>query len=97
MKDELVAVGETIYPTELVRIALSGFSKNWVVFVDGIVSHENLLGWERLWDDFILEEIIRGSKNGGQHNGDDEENVSFNKGQEKVQQERFQGWEQAEG
>ena len=75
VRDELAAVGETMQGSELVRIALGGFPKKWEVFVDGIVARENLHGWERLWDDFIQEEIRRGSKNGGQHGGDDEENV----------------------
>lgn len=77
MKDELAVVGETIQPTQLVRIALGGFSKKWDVFVDGIVAHENLSGWETLWYDFMQEEIRQGSKNGGQQNGDDEENVAL--------------------
>ena len=38
-----------------------------------------MTSWERLWDRFIQEEIRHGSKNGGQHYGDDEENVSLSK------------------
>ena len=37
MKDELTTVGESVDGTELVRIALNGFSKSWDVFVRGIV------------------------------------------------------------
>ena len=33
MKDELAAVGEVISDSELVRIALKGFTKEWEVFV----------------------------------------------------------------
>ena len=77
VRDELAAVGKIVQGTELVRIALGGFPKKWEVFVDGIVARENLPSRERLWDDFIQEEIRRGSKNGGQHNGDDEENVAL--------------------
>ena len=33
VKDELAAVGETIPDSELVRIALKGFTKKWEVFV----------------------------------------------------------------
>jgi len=57
VRDELVAVGEIIAPTELVRIALNGFPKTWENFVDDIVAQENLLDWERLWDDCIQNEI----------------------------------------
>ena len=57
MRDELAVVRETIVPIELVRIALNGFPKTWESFVDGIVARENLLGWERLWDNCIQNEI----------------------------------------
>eukprot|EP00253_Pinus_taeda_P031070 PITA_31070 len=57
VRDELVAVGEIIAPTELVRIASNGLSKTWENFVDGIGDQENLLDWERLWDDCIQNEI----------------------------------------
>ena len=33
VKDELVAVGEIVPDSELVRIALKGFTKKWDVFV----------------------------------------------------------------
>jgi hypothetical protein len=77
VRDELAAVGETIQGLELVRTALGGFPKKWEVFVDGIVAREHVPSWERLWDDFTQEEIRRGSKNAGQHDGDDEENVAL--------------------
>jgi hypothetical protein len=32
--------------TELVRIALNGFSKSWDVFVRGIVARENTPDWD---------------------------------------------------
>ena len=57
VRDELAAVGETIAPTELVRIALNGLPKTWENFLDGIVARENLPDWQRLWDDFIQNEI----------------------------------------
>jgi hypothetical protein len=43
-----------------VRTTLNGVSKQWVFFVEGIVARENLLGCERLWDDFVQEETRRG-------------------------------------
>jgi hypothetical protein len=39
-----------------VRKTLNGVSKQWVVFVEGIVAREKLLNWERLWDEFVKEE-----------------------------------------
>eukprot|EP00253_Pinus_taeda_P023988 PITA_23988 len=57
VRDELTAIGEIIAPIELVRIALNGLPKTSDNFVDGIVARENLPNWERLWDDFIQNEI----------------------------------------
>ena len=52
VKDELSAVGETIPDSELVRIALKGFTKKWDIIVKRIVGRERLLNWSILWDDF---------------------------------------------
>ena len=57
VRDELASVGEIIPPTELVQITLNGLPKTWESFVDGNVGRENLLEWERLWDDCIQNEI----------------------------------------
>ena len=57
VRDELVVVGETIPPTELVQITLNGLPKTWESFVDGIVARENLPNWEKLWDYYIQNEI----------------------------------------
>jgi hypothetical protein len=38
VRDELGAVGEVIADSELVRTTLNGVSKQWVVFVEGIVA-----------------------------------------------------------
>jgi hypothetical protein len=53
VRDELGAMGEAIVDSDLVRTSLNGVSKQWVVFVEGIVSREKLPGWECLWDDFV--------------------------------------------
>jgi hypothetical protein len=53
VRDELGDVGEVIPSTELVRTALNGVAKPWAVFVDDIVSRENVPSWDRLWDDFV--------------------------------------------
>jgi hypothetical protein len=52
VKDERAAMGEVISDSELVRIALKGFTKDWEVFVKCFVGREKLLDWSRLWDDF---------------------------------------------
>ena len=56
VRDELGAVGEVIPNTELVRTALNGVAKPWVVFVEAIVARENMPNWDRLWDDIVQEE-----------------------------------------
>jgi hypothetical protein len=57
IRDALGAVGSKTEDSELVHIALNGFSKPWDSFVRGIVSREKLLESQRLWDDFVQEEI----------------------------------------
>jgi hypothetical protein len=54
----MVFVGEAVDETKLVRTTLNGFTKQWEVFVRGVVAWEKLPGWERLWDDFTQEELI---------------------------------------
>jgi hypothetical protein len=49
---ELIAVGATIDESELVRIALDGFTKSWDAFIRGVVSREKFPDWQQLWDDF---------------------------------------------
>ena len=61
MRDELAPVGETVDSAELIRVALNGFSKSWEMFIRGIVARENMHSWERLWDDFVQEELRVGS------------------------------------
>ena len=38
IKDELATVGKFIYDSELVRIALKGFTKEWEFFVKCVIS-----------------------------------------------------------
>ena len=42
VRDELVAVGEVVPSSKLVRTALNRVSKPWAVFVEAIVARENL-------------------------------------------------------
>ena len=46
VRDEPAAVGEVVPGSELVRTALNGVSKPWVVFVEAIVARENLPTWD---------------------------------------------------
>jgi hypothetical protein len=77
VRDELGAVGEAIVDSELVRTTLNGVSKQWAVFVEGIVARENLPKWECLWDDFVQEETWRGYVHGSSSTSHDEENVAL--------------------
>jgi hypothetical protein len=77
VRDELGVVGEAIVDSDLVRIALNGVSKQWVVFVEGIVVREKLPSWECLWDDFVQEETWRGYVHGSSSTGHEEENVAL--------------------
>jgi len=52
IRDELATVGETVDETEIVRTALNGFTKQWDVFVKGVVAQEKFLNCKRLWDHF---------------------------------------------
>jgi hypothetical protein len=60
-----------------VRIALNGFDKQWNVFVKCVVGREQLPTWERLGNDFIQEEIRKGSQHGDKKKTDDEENLAL--------------------
>jgi hypothetical protein len=57
IKDELAAVREVVNPNSLVRQAINSFTKPWGPFVRGIVAREVMPTWERMWDDFMQEEI----------------------------------------
>jgi hypothetical protein len=57
IKDELGVVGEVVNSNSLVRIAMNSFTKDWGPFVRGIVAREVMPTWERMWDDFVQEEI----------------------------------------
>jgi hypothetical protein len=77
VRDELGAVGEAIVDSDLVRTTLNGVSKQWAVFVEGIVAREKLPSWERLWDDFVQEETRRGYVHGSSSTSHEEENVAL--------------------
>jgi hypothetical protein len=56
-QDELAAVGEIMDPMVLVMTTLNDFSESWGSFVRGIVAREAIPSWERLWDDFVQDEL----------------------------------------
>jgi hypothetical protein len=55
-------------------MALNGFPTSWEPFVKGICAWENLLNFERLWDDCIQEGTQMESKAGKK---DGEENLAL--------------------
>jgi hypothetical protein len=77
VKDELVVVGEVITNSELVRISLNGFTKEWEVFVKCVVGGEHLPDWSRLWDDFAQEEIRERSQSNEQKTDGVDENIAL--------------------
>jgi hypothetical protein len=66
IRDELAAVGEIVNPNSLVRQAMNSFTKPWGPFVSGIVAREVMPTWERMWDDFVQEEIRLAAEASGQ-------------------------------
>jgi hypothetical protein len=60
--DQLAIIGEKVEDAELVNMALNEFPVSWEPFVKGICARENLLDFERLWDDYIQEETRMESK-----------------------------------
>jgi hypothetical protein len=75
--DDLGVVGEATVDSDLVRTTLNGVSKQWVVFVEGIVAREKIPNWECLWDDFVQEETRRGYVHGSSSTVHDEETVAL--------------------
>ena len=57
VKDKLENVKETIPDSELMCIALRGFTKEWGMFMKCVVGKEKLPDWSRLCDDFTQEKI----------------------------------------
>ena len=69
---------EVISDSELVWETLNGVAKPWDVFVEAIVTRENLPSWDRIWDDFVQEETRRGLVQGNSSTSrEDEENVDL--------------------
>eukprot|EP00253_Pinus_taeda_P032243 PITA_32243 len=64
VRDDLTTIGETVAPTELVRIAIAGLPKSWEVFGDVVTSRENLPNWDRFWDDYVWHEIQKTGSGG---------------------------------
>jgi hypothetical protein len=93
IRDELVVVGEIVDLYFLVRTTLNNFSKPWGSFVQGIVAREVMPSWERLWDDFVQEELrcIFGSL-GQEHISEGDEDLAlWTKGKKKTGKGARQG------
>jgi hypothetical protein len=89
IRDELAAVGEVVNPNSLVRQAMNSFTKSWGPFVRGIVAREVMPTWERMWDDFVQEEIRLAAEASGQQQqqqtvSGDEELALWTKGKKKT-------------
>jgi hypothetical protein len=55
IKEDLIAVGETVSDKEVIRSALKGLPKEWDPFVSGMMAREKLPTWDRLWGDCCQE------------------------------------------
>lgn len=85
LRGEMAAIGDTTPKEELVHIALSGFTKQWEVCMKCIVGLDYLPSWERMWDNFIQEDIREGGQHGHQKKRFEEENLSLtSKGKSKA-------------
>jgi hypothetical protein len=93
IRDELAAVGEIVDPDFMVRTTLNNFSKPWGSFVRGIVAREVMPTWERLWDDFVQEELRCSSGSSGQqHTPEGDEDLAlWSKGKKKIGEGARQG------
>jgi hypothetical protein len=82
----LAAVKEIVDPDFLVRTTLNNFSKPWGSFVRGIIAREVMPTWERLWDDFVQEELRCSSGSSGQQciSEGDEDLALWTKGKKKT-------------
>lgn len=67
LRDHMAVVGDMILEIESVSIALNDFTKQWEVFVKCIVDWEYMPSWERIWEDFIQEEIWKSAQHGDQN------------------------------
>ena len=83
MKDKPSAVGEIIADSELMCIALKGFTKDWDVYVKCVVVWENFSSWKRLWDDFTQEEIQERSQEKTKHGTNEQDVALLAKGKKK--------------
>jgi len=54
--DHISSIGEKTKDIDIVNGELNGIPKSWEPFVNGFISQENLLDWQRLLDDFIQED-----------------------------------------
>ena len=76
-RDEMGSVGINVDDEDLVSLALLGLPKSWHSYEDSVNGREKLPGWERLWLDFVQEEIRRGTRDGSSSKNEDEENCAL--------------------
>ena len=56
LKEQLIAIGETVDDEDLVAVALDGLPLSWETYVQGINARENQPSFDRLWTDCLQEE-----------------------------------------
>jgi hypothetical protein len=66
IKDNLGVIGEVVNPNSLVRTTMNIFTKPWGPFIRDIVAREVIPTRERMWDDFVQEDIRLAAKASGQ-------------------------------
>lgn len=84
VRDELGVISEKVEESKLVMTSLNNFSKPWDSFVHEIFGRENMPNWERLWGDFVKEDLRLGSGHTSQQQGNDEENVALSTNSKKM-------------
>lgn len=89
--DELCGVGVTVASSDLVSLALLGLHKSWENFQDVVSGRENIPNLERLWSDYVQEEIQRGARVGRSTLEEDEENFSLTGNGSKAKVKKGQG------
>lgn len=64
LKDQLVAIGESVDDEDLVSTTLDGFPPSWETFVSGVSACAHRSSFERLWTDCLQKEGRIMSKSG---------------------------------
>ena len=58
LRDQLVAIGDTVEEVEIAMTTLNGFPRDWETFIQGIYSRRKLTKFRKLWEECVQEEGI---------------------------------------